>query len=216
MPKAQAQTKKTVRVPMGAVKDSVTRRTDAGKVIATNAPNSAIYTANADVKTTQGNLVGVNTKLDDKYKLVKSLEAELATERGALLDLTVDWDSSYDVFVSTARLYCVTDQDAKSLGLPAAGPATYPLAPPLSVTVVFDTKLSLLRIRVERPAGLKAVRLEISPDPMTATSFKALDGEGATAKLSGYPPGTYWVRAAMIRSRQLSTYTTPVSVVVTR
>jgi len=216
MPKAQPQKKRMVRVASRAVKETVTTRTDAGKVINTNAPNSPILTGNADVKAAEGNLVAANTKLDDKYKLVKALEVELATERGALLNLTVDWDSSYDVYVSTARLYCVTDQDAKSLGLPAAGPATYPLAPPLSVTVVFDTKLSLLRIRVERPAGLKAVRLEISPDPMTATSFKALDGEGATAKLSGYPPGTYWVRAAMIRSRQLSTYTTPVSVVVTR
>jgi hypothetical protein len=81
---------------------------------------------------------------------------------------------------------------------------------------VFDAKLGLLRIRAKRPAGLTAVRLEISPEPMTATSFKALDGEGATAKLSGYPPGTYWVRAAMIRSRQLSAYTIPISVVVTK
>ena len=214
MPKAKPQKKKTVRVTKGAVKDSVTARTDAGKVIDTNAPNSAILTAHADVKAAEGNLVAVNTKLDDKYKLVKSLEAELATEKGALLDLTVEWDSSYDVYVSTARLYCLTDQDAKSLGLPAAGPATYVLAPPIGVTARFDAKLGLLRIHVKRPAGLKAVRLEISPDPMTATSFKALDGEGATAKLAGYAPGTYWVRAAMIRARQLSAYTTPVSVVV--
>jgi hypothetical protein len=214
MPKVKAQKKKTVRVSSGAVKDTVATRTDTGKVIDTNAPNSAILTAHADVKTAEGNLVVANTKLDDKYKLVKAKEMELATERGALLDLTVEWDSFYDVYVSTARLYCLTDQDAKSLGLPAAGLMSYALAPPLSVTAVFDAKLSLLRIRVERPTGLKAVRLEISPDPMTATSFKALDGEGATAKLSGYPPGTYWVRAAMIRSRQLSAYTIPVSVVV--
>jgi hypothetical protein len=214
MPKAQAQTKKMVRVPTGTVKDTVTTRTDAGNVIATNAPNSAILTANADVKTTEGNLVAANTRLDDKYKQVKALELELATERGALLNLTVDWDSVYDVYVSTARLYCLTDQDAKSLGLPAAGLTTYQLAPPISVTATFDAKLGVLRIHVKRPAGLKAVRLEISPEPMTATSFKALDGEGATAKLSGYPPGIYWVRAAMIRSRQLSAYTTPVSVVV--
>ena len=129
--------------------------------------SDAIFTANADVKTAEGNVVAANTKLDDKYKLVKSLEAELATERGALLDLTVDWDSFYDVYVSTARLYCLTDQDAKGLGLPAAGLATYVLAPPISVTAVFDTKLSLLRIRVKRPAGLTAayelVRLGVRP-----------------------------------------------------
>ena len=81
MPKAQAQKKKTVRVASRAVKETVTTRTDAGKVIDTNAPNSPIYTANADVKTTQGNLVAANTKLDDKYKLVKALELELGTER---------------------------------------------------------------------------------------------------------------------------------------
>jgi hypothetical protein len=214
MPKAKAQKKKKVRVSSGVVKENVTTRIDAGKVIDTNAPNSAVLTGHQDVKTAEGNLVAATTTLDDQNKKVKALELELATERGALLNVTVDWDASYDVYVSTARLYCLTDEDARSLGLPAAGLSSYTLAPPLSVTARWDARLGLLRIRVERPPGLKAVRLEISPDPMTASSFKALDGDGATAKLSGYAPGTYWIRAAMIRGRELSVYSTPISVTV--
>ena len=184
MPSAKAQTKTKVRVSASA-KDTITTRTDTGKVIGTNAPNSTILQQNGDVKQAQANLVATNDKLDAKDKKVKALEIQLATEKGALLNLIVDWDGFYDVFVSTARLYCLTDEDAKGLGLPAAGVPTYALATPLAVTARWDVKTGLIRIHVKRAPGLRSVRIEISPDPMTATSFKELEGDGATAALAG-------------------------------
>jgi hypothetical protein len=211
MPYKKPQTKKRVRVSAGA-KGNIPKRVEAGSVIATNSPNSAILQQNADVKQAAANLGAVNVELDAKDTLVKAIETQLATERNALA--TVDWDSLYDVFVSTARLYCATAEDATSLGLAATGPAIYSLAMPISVSVKWDVERRLIRIRVQRAPGLRAVRIEISPDPMTATSFMELDGDGSTAALAGYAPGTYWVRAAMVRARERSELTTPVSVIV--
>jgi hypothetical protein len=205
--------KKVVRVS-AAAKDNVTTRVDEGKVVATNSPNSPISQQNQEVATTAQNLVAATNTLEAKNAKVKALEAELATERTALGDLTVDWDTTWGIFVSTAKKYCKTDQDAQSLGLAAMVLVAYALAKPVEVIVKWDAKKALIRIHVKRPKGLRSVRIEISPDPVTATSWKQLDGDGATAALSGYAPGTWWVRAAMVRARQVSEYTVPVAVIV--
>jgi hypothetical protein len=214
VPYTKSQTKKLVRVSSRA-KETVKSRRDAGEVIAANSPNSPILQANGDVKQAASNLITANDDLDAQGLKVKALESELAAERGGLANLIVDWDASYDVFVSTARLYCTTDEDAKALGLAAVGLASYALAMPISVGVVWDALSRLLRIRVTRAPGLRSVRLEISPDPITATSFAEIPGDGALAALPGYLPGTYWVRAASLRARERSEFTAPVSVVVT-
>jgi hypothetical protein len=213
MPYKKSQTKKKVHVSGGAKANLQTRK-DAGGVVGKNAPTSPILLQNADVKQAQQSFTGINDQLTAKDLKVKGLELSLATERGGLQNLVVDWDTSYDVFVSTARIYCLTDEDAKSLGLPAVGISIHALTMPLGVIVKWDAKKDLIRIRVERPEGLRTVRLEISTDPITATSWKEFIGDGATAALAGYPPGTYWVRAAMVRARERSEYTVPVSVIV--
>jgi hypothetical protein len=213
MPYIKSQTKKRVRVSAGA-KESIKTRRDAGGVVATNAPNSPILQQNADVKQTADELIAVSKDLDARDIKVKALENELAAERGALANLTVDWDAQYDVFVYTARKYCKTDEDAEALGLSAVGQAVYALAMPTSVSAAWDIMSKLLRIHVTRAKGLRSVRLEISPDPITATSFQEIEGDGANAALSGFLPGTYWIRAASVRARERSEFTTPVSVIV--
>ena len=195
-------------------KESVKKRVDAGAVIAANAPTSAILTANQDVATAANNLIAVNTKLDAKDTKVKALDLQLGTERGAPANLAVDWDSAYDVLVATSRKYCVTAEDAKSLGLAAVGLAAHVLAMPLAVIVKYDVVKALVRIHVKRAPGLRSVRIQISPDPITATSWVDLEGDGAMAALAGYAPGTWWVRAAHVRARERSELTTPVSVIV--
>jgi hypothetical protein len=211
----KSQQKKMIRVSAGAKKNVETRR-EAGAVITANAPTSTILQTNQDVKAAQANLAAVSAKLDTQDVQVSALENELTTQRATLANTVVDWDSFYDVFVSVARLYCRTAQDAASLGLAALGLTIHALAMPLGVTVKWDAKTGLIRIHVHRAPGLRSVRIQISPDPITATSWKDLPGDGATAALSGYAPGTYWVRAASAKARALSDWTTPVSVIVTQ
>ena len=209
----KSQAKKRVRVTANA-KGSVKKRIDAGAVIGANAPNSAILTGNSDVKVAADNLGAVNAKLDAKDTKVRALALELGTERGALANLVVDWDAAYDVFVAVGRKYCITAEDAKGLGLAAMGPTSHLMAMPLAVLVKYDASKERIRIHVKRAPGMPSVRLQISPDPFTATSWIDLDGDGATAALAGYAPGTWWVRAASVRARERSDWTTPVSVIV--
>ena len=209
----RSQAKKRVRVGAEA-KGSVKKRIDAGAVIATNAPTSAILTANQDVATAANNLIAVNTKLDAKDTKVKALDLQLGTERGALANLVVDWDAAYDVFVAVSRKFCLTAEDAKGLGLAAMGLTAYVLAMPLAVLVKYDVVKELIRIHVKRAPGQHDVHIQISPDPITATSWVDLEGRGVTAALAGYAPGTWWVRAASVRARERSDWTTPVSVIV--
>ena len=81
-------------------------------MITANAPNSPILQQNQDVKTAQANLAAASAKLDTQDGQVGAIENELTTARATLANTTVDWDSFYDVFVSVARLYCKTAEDA--------------------------------------------------------------------------------------------------------
>jgi hypothetical protein len=209
----KSQAKKRVRVAADA-KESLKKRVDAGAVIAANAPSSALLTGNNEVQVAANNLIAVNTKLDAKDTKVKALELELGTERSALANLTVDWDAAYDVFVAVGRKFCLTAEDARSLGLAAVGLAAHVLAMPLAVLVKYDVVKELIRIHVKRAPGLRSLRIQISPDPITATSWVDLEGDGAMAALADYAPGTWWVRAAHIRARERSDFTMPVSVIV--
>jgi hypothetical protein len=213
MSSQKSQKKKMVRVSAGP-KATIATRTTAGGVIEANAPTSPIFTKNNDVQQAEVALVTLSTDLDAKAIKVKALELELETERAALANLLVTWDAGYDVYVSTARLYCTTAEDAKALGLPAAGVMSYTLVQPIAVYARWDGKLGAIRIRVTRAPGMRGLRLEVSPDPMTATSFLALEGDGATATLFGYAPGTWWIRAASVRARERSEFTAPVAVIV--
>jgi hypothetical protein len=209
----KSQKKKMVRVSAGP-KATIATRTAAGGVIAEVAPTSPIFINNSDVQQAEGALVTLSTDLDARATKVKALELELDAERAGLANLLVDWDAGYDVFVSTARLYCATAEDAKALGLPAAGVASYLLVPPVAVLARWDARLGAILIRVQRAPGLRGLRIEVSPSPITATSFQALEGNGALATLHGYAPGTWWIRAASVRARARSEFTAPVAVIV--
>lgn len=56
--------------------------------------------------------------------------------------------------------------------------------------------------------------VDISADPTNPNSWTRLQGIGTVHTLSGYAPGTYWVRAASVRANEQSEFTSPVSVIV--
>src|SRR5215203_727482 len=78
----------------------------------------------------------------------------------------------------------------------------------------FDAVKGRVQIHVNKAPGMQACVVEVSPDPAGASSWQRLPGFGAVHKLSGYAPGTYWVRAASARANQISDFAGPVSVIV--
>jgi hypothetical protein len=56
---------------------------------------------------------------------------------------------------------------------------------------------------------------EVSPDPITATSWTLMPGAGKQRKLSGYASGTrLWVRFAAVKYGQQSAWSTPVMLTI--
>ena len=54
----------------------------------------------------------------------------------------------------------------------------------------------------------------MSPDPVTATSWKDLDGYGLVHRIPLPAPGLYWLRAAHKRAQATSDFTAVVSILV--
>jgi hypothetical protein len=63
--------------------------------------------------------------------------------------------------------------------------------------------------------GIRTFAVEISPDPVTATSWVLAGGTGKTRIFSGYASGTrLWVRFASTRGHAQSDWSVPVSIVI--
>jgi hypothetical protein len=56
--------------------------------------------------------------------------------------------------------------------------------------------------------------IELSPDPVTPTSWVRLEGNGLRRALSGYAEGMWWIRAATSVATEQSDWFGPVAIVV--
>jgi hypothetical protein len=68
--------------------------------------------------------------------------------------------------------------------------------------------------RAIRVRGDHKCVIEISPDPVTPTSWLRLAGTGVRRTLSGYAEGTWWIRAAPTVAAEQGDWFGPVAVVV--
>jgi hypothetical protein len=124
------------------------------------------------------------------------------------------WDVRFNLYAAHAELAARWPEDIADLGLRLRVVAPYPLVAPLSVAARYDGRRRQMEIHVRRPPGERGCLIEISPTPFVSGTFRALAGNGARRVLSGYPPGTYAVRAAMVGKDRYSPYTQAVFVTV--
>ncbi len=153
----------------------------------------------------------------DLKKQVEDYDVAQATfkkARSALGAGVATWDGSYRLLIAAAEKHCSTVDDGTGLGLVVRGKTSYPLAPPLSVEFTQDLKKGLLRIRVNRAPGMRIVSVELSPDPITASSWFELPGTGAMHTVKALAAGIWWVRAASRTAKGKSEFTLPVSLIV--
>ena len=108
----------------------------------------------------------------------------------------------------------LTEHDVTALGGVARGKTINPLVMPLGIDFVFDANRNRMRIHVIRAPGMRTVVVQLSPDPVTATSWKELDGNGAVHIVPNPASGTWWARAASRTTKGTSDFTAPVSVYV--
>jgi hypothetical protein len=199
---------------VGPDKVSATTRYDRGVKVGNQAPQSALYTKYADMKSSADALVQENVQLKTAMDAHSTAAAAYQTTRTALALVMGQWDGAYDVFVKTGEKYAMTDNDVAGLGGTPRAKTHNPLAVPLGVDVKYDPKLDRLRIRVLRAPGMRTCIVQVSPDPVTATSWVEQSGNGAIHLVQSPAKGTWWVRAASRTAKGTSDFTAPTSVIV--
>lgn len=95
-----------------------------------------------------------------------------------------------------------------------AGRSKYVLLTPAGLEVRADFNRNQLVCRVLKAKGLRMAVTQMSPDPVTATSWEDLDGYGLVHRIPMPAPGLYWFRAAHKRARATSDFTGAVSILV--
>jgi hypothetical protein len=200
------------RVARSPHKRSLESREDRSELVLSTAANSPLWVG--DVKVSGENLVMAGLELAAGEALVQSLRTQMESAEKQLLSLTIAWDERFNLYAGNAEVLAVKPQDITNLALPLLEETTNKLAAPVSVSARFDVLTGLIRLLVRTPPGSFACRTEISPNPMTPTSFVALKGKGTRRALSGYASGGWWVQALMYDNENESEYSPPVFVMV--
>ena len=196
-------------------KETVKTRTDCSTLVGQKAPKSALWTANAALQDAGNHLVTAGIDLATADTAHNDALLVLVAARSTLVTKTVAWDTAYGVFVTSAEKVAVTPEDLSNLGLHPLNRNRFLFGEPLAVELKYDRLRHLIRIHVKLPPGMDACEIEVSPDPVTATSWKRLVGHGVKREIQNPAPGTYWVHAATVRATEQSAFTVPVSIVVT-
>ena len=203
----------TVQFAVMPEKKTTTTRLARGTIVGAQGPQSPLYTGTT--KAAVDDVVLQSANLKAKIDANNTARGAYKKTRTALSTGVVAWDAAFDVLVSTGQKVCTTPEDGAGLGLPAiGGKVKHVFAMPLSIDLVHDLKLDVLRIQVHRAPGMKNTCVQISTDPTNPALWKELDGLGAVHRIPNPPPGMLYVRAAARNASTKSAFTTPVSILV--
>ncbi len=210
---------KHVNVPsilflVGPDKVSAATRYERGVKVTSQAPQSPLYQKNADLKAAADEVGKQTISLKALMDGYSTAHAAYLTARTALFLGVTAWDSAYGVFVTTGEKYVITENDVAALGGAPRGKTINPLVVPLGVDLAYDPKRDRLRIHVDRAPGMRTCVVQLSPNPVSAGSWKELDGNGAVHLVPSPAKGTWWARAASRTAKGTSDFTSPVSVLV--
>ncbi len=165
---------------------------------------SAVDTVAADTAAAQAALTA--------YTQAQAAYVKAGTALGLALGV---WDGSFDITVAVAEKHCVTNDDGNGLGLPTqTGRTKNPFVAPLGITLTANAKTSELVVHVLKAPGLGVAVTQMSPDPITATSWSELNGYGLIHRIPLPAPGRYWFQAAHKRAQATSNFTPAVSILI--
>jgi hypothetical protein len=202
-----------IHFDVGPIKKSPAARITCGTKIGAQAPTSPLY-ADSEVKGAVDNAVQKTSAVQIAFDNYNKAHAAYVLAGKALGVAVGGWDTTFDVLVSVAGKHCLTDADGASLGMPVRNRASYPLAIPLGIELKQDFKKHLLRLHVQKAPGMRLAVVQISHDPITATSWEDLPGGGLVREIQSPTPGLLWARAAHKRARATSDFCAPVPITI--
>jgi hypothetical protein len=148
---------------------------------------------------------------------VGNAEKTLFQARGARDLARTTLDNAYDACVAAVWSRAQTLADLKNSGFSVVQvePFSHGIPMPSEILLKYDARLAAILVHVKwAQKGQNQCLIEVSPDPVTPTSWRRIDGTGAKQALVGYTPGTWWFHAATSRAKGRSDWFGPVSVLV--
>lgn len=204
----------TPLVDRGAVKLGIKERTDCSALVESKAASSPIWAAHPDLQDAGKALIAAGADLSGADLAFQGALKVVETTRDTRETKLIAWNSEFDLYATLVEKYSKKAEDLSALALSALSRTEYPLVAPIKIDLRYDRTLYLIRVHVHLPEGLEACEIEMSPDPITATSWQRLVGHGAKRTVKSPTPGTWWFRAASERAEEQSAFTDPVSIVV--
>jgi hypothetical protein len=210
----KAPAPKKLKTMDAAEKTSIKTRTDCSTLVGNKGPQCPIWTTIGAVADAGKKLVAAGAALDTADQTAIQADAAALAAHTARDVAQVQWDASYDVYAANVAMYAPTPGDVTALGLGIQIRAVHTLMIPLGISATFDAATGAVLIHVKPAAGLKSVLVEYTTTPNDPASWKRAKGDGLKRKLTGLPPGVYWVRASSVRAAEESDPTTAVAVTV--
>jgi hypothetical protein len=207
---------KKARVNMGGDVASDKELTDRAEVVGTMAILTALYATSAAFKAAIDEFAAAGLALLAAESKINKLE-------GALIQARSDRDASrvvcktrHATAAKQVEANSVTEADVEAYGFVYLDIVKQGLVPPSAIVAAQDPKTHALNVHVQYAGkgGRRRVMIEISPDPVTATSYHRLDGDGVKRALTGYAPGMYWLHAATTTADGRSDWFGPIAVVL--
>ena len=201
-------------VNVGADTANSAALTARAKVVGKMAPLTSLYLNNLAFKASVDDYVTSGTALTDAETKVTNLEAQATQARGDRDKARATCRSCHSVCVAQVEKNSPTAADLQAYGFLQLEVVKLNGVLPTGILFSVNHTTQLTEVHVKFPGRARQCVVEVSPEPVTPTSWHRLDGHGAKRVLTGYAPGTYWVRAATSLADGRSDWFGPVAVVI--
>jgi hypothetical protein len=202
------------RVDVGADTVSTKALTDRAQVVGKMALITPLYLNNVAFKMSVDDYVASGTVLSAAETKVDNLEAALTQARGDRDTARAACKGCHAVCVAQVEKNSPTAADLQAYGFLQLEIVKLGSVLPTGILWTYDHVKALLDLHVQFPGRVRQCVIEVSTDPIGPATWHRLDGHGARRSLTGYAPGTYWVRAATSLAEGRSEWFGPVAVVV--
>jgi hypothetical protein len=192
-------------------------RADLVTNITQNAPQADLYKNQPPIQAAVATLATAGAAFTKSVAAVAASEGLLVSQKETRDNDRASLDRALALLSALVQNGAVTDADALAMGLRTFHPPakTTVVAPPDGAVVKPAKAHGKFTATAHDLLGRRHFAAQLSPDPVTGTSWVDLPGNGKQRRLSGYPSGsTQWVRFAALRGQERSAWCAPVAVVV--
>jgi hypothetical protein len=173
------------------------------------------YTSDLVFKGAIDALVKAGVNLGAAIGQVDGAKVGLANARGVRATKRTAFRKANTAAITQVEKYAHTPADIAACGYTALVEASGAMVDPIAVLATFDPEAEVIDVHVKYPKGVNSrCVIAVSPSPVGPATYVELPAHGRKQGLSGYAPGTYWIRACTIRAKVWGAWFGPVSVIV--